>query len=262
MLAMAAFLAAQQQPSAPRSGWPCTGRLDPSYFRVAEGTGGHLLLLAPDEIGDSASLLLAFTSHPQTIFRLAGSVTPGLHDFQVPIDPSVESVVFSVSVQCLDSAYILDPSGALASGDAVTYRSTFRAERMVIVSQPQPGMWTVRIAGSGVAGVTVQAKSPLGIAGVEFSGAAGSTTFTPLPTFGVENTARLRIGRIAQPRASQVSGVGEPVGSLPLSPGETAGTYLSRFQPDAGGFRVMVVGRDEQGFDVQRMYAPLFAPLR
>jgi len=164
-------------------------------------------------------------------------------------------------VQCLDSAYILDPSGALAGGDAVTYRSTFRAERMVIVTQPQPGMWTVRVAGSGVAGVTVQAKSPLGIGDIEFS-AAGSTTFKPLPAFGVENTARLRIGRIAQPRASQVSGVGEPVGSLPLSPGETEGTYLSRFQPDAGGFRVMVVGRDEQGFDVQRMYAPLFAPLR
>jgi hypothetical protein len=261
MLVMAAFVAAQQQPSAPRSGWPCTGRLDPSYFRVAEGSGGHLLLLAPDEIADSASLFLAFTSHPQTIFRLAGSVTPGLHDFQVPIDPSVESVLFSVSVQCLESAYILDPSGALAGGDAVTYRSTFRAERMVIVRQPQPGMWTVRVAGSGVAGVTVQAKSPLGIGDIEFS-AAGSTAFKPLPAFGVENTARLRIGRIAQPRASQVSGVGEPVGSLPLSPGETEGTYLSRFQPDGGGFRVMVVGRDEQGFDIQRMYAPLFAPLR
>jgi hypothetical protein len=261
MLAMAAFVAAQQQPSAPRSGWPCTGRLDPSYFRVAEGSGGHLLLLAPDEIAESASLLLAFTSHPQTIFRLAGSVTPGLHDFQVPIDPSVESVVFSVSVQCLDAADVLDPSGAVASGDAVTDRSTFRAERMVIVRQPQPGMWTVRVAGRGVAGVSVQAKSALGIAAVEFS-AAGSTTFMPSPAFGVENTVRVRIGRIAQPQASRVSGVDEPLGPLPLSFGETEGTYLSRFLPDAGGFRVMVVGRDEQGFAVQRMYAPLFAPLR
>lgn len=261
MLAMAAFVAAQQQPSVPRSGWPCTGRLDPSYFRVAEGSGGHLLLLAPDEIGDSASLLLAFTSHPQTIFRLAGAVTPGLHDFQVPIDPSVESVVFSVSVQCLDAAYVLDPSGALASGDTVTDRSTFRAERMVIVRQPQPGVWTVRVAGRGVAGVSVQAKSPLGIAAVEFS-AAESTTFMPVPAFGVENTVRLRIGRIAQPQASRVSGVDESLGSLPLSPGETDGTYLSRFLPDAGGFRVMVVGRDEEGYAVQRMYAPLFTPLR
>ena len=258
---MAEFVAAQQQPSAPRSGWPCTGRLDPSYFRVAEGSGGHLLLLAPDEIADSASLLLAFTSHPQTLFRLAGSVTPGLHDFQVPIDRSVESVVFSVSVQCLDAAYVLDPSGALASGDRVAYRSTFRAERMVIVRQPQAGIWTVRVAGSGMAGVTVQATSPLGIAGVDFS-AAGNTTFRPLPTFGVENTVRMRIGRIAQTRASQVSGLDEPLGSLPLSPGETEGTYLSRFLPAAGGFRVMVVGRDEEGFAVQRMYAPLFAPVR
>lgn len=260
MLAIAGLVAAQQQPSVARSGWPCTGRLDPSYFRVAEGTGGHLLLLAPDEIADSASLLLAFTNHPQTVFRLAGSVTSGLHDFQVPIDRSVESVVFSVSVQCLDAAYVLDPSGAVASGDTVT-NYTFRAQRMVIVRQPQTGMWTVRVAGRGVAGVAVQAETALGIGGIEFS-AAGSTTFTPSPAFGVENTARLRIGRIAQPRASQVSGVGDPLGSLPLSPGETEGTYLSRFMPDAGGFRVMVVGKDEEGFAVQRMYAPLFFRLR
>src|SRR4029453_309911 len=158
MLARAEFVAAQQQPSVPRSGWPCTGRLDPSYFRVAEGSGGHLLLLAPDEIADSASLLLAFTSHPQTIFSLAGSVAPGLHDFQVPIDPSVESVVFSVSMQCLDAAYVLDPSGAVASGDAVSYRSTFRAERLVIVRQTQPGIWTIRVAGRGGGGPPVAAK--------------------------------------------------------------------------------------------------------
>jgi hypothetical protein len=169
-------------------------------------------------------------------------------------------VVFSVSVQCLDAAYVLDPSGAVASGDTVT-NYTFRAQRMVIVRQPQPGMWTVRVAGRGVAGVAVQATTTLGIGSVEFS-AAGSTTFTPSPAFGVENAARLRIGRIAQPRASRVSGVGDPLGSLPLSPGETEGTYLSRFLPDAGGFRVMVVGKDEEGFAVQRMYAPLFAPLR
>ena len=252
--------AQQQQPSNARSGWPCSGRLDPSYFRVAEGTGGHLLLLAPDEIGDSAALLTAFTNHPQTIFRLAGTVIPGLHDFQVPIDPSVESVVFSVSVQCLDAAYVLDPSGALVSGDTVTDLSAFRAERMVIVRRPPPGVWTVRVAGRGVAGVSVEANSPIGVVGLEFS-TGQSKTFTPLPAFGVENTLRLRIDRrIAQPQASLVSGVNEPLGSLQLTRDEAEGTYTSRFTPGRGGFRVMIVGRGADGFVIQRMYAPLFTP--
>jgi len=250
---------AQQQVPSGRAAWPCGGRLDPSYFRVAEGTGGQLLLLAPDEIGQSAPLLTAFTNHPQTIFRLAGSVTPGLHDFQIPIDPSVESVVFSISVQCLDAAYVLQPSGALAGGDGVTDLNTFRAERMVMVHHPQPGIWTVRVAGRGVAGVIVQAQSPLGIANIEFA-PVQTQTFTALPTFGAENVLRMRVGSgVGQLRASLVSGVDVPLGTLPLSPGDTEGTYLSRFTPSAGGFRVKIVGT-HQGFPVQRMYAPLFTP--
>jgi hypothetical protein len=216
--AAAVLSGAQQQPSNTRAAWPCGGRLDPAYFQVAEGTGGHLLLLAPEEIGDSTPLLTAFTGHPQTIFRLAGSVTPGLHDFQIPIDPSVESVMFSVSVQCLEAAYVLQPSGALAGGNDVTDLSNFRAERMVIVRRPQPGVWTVRVAGRGVAGVAVQARSPVGIAQVGFA-AAQSTRFTPLPTFGVENTLRMRIsGRLEQLQGSLVSGVDLRLATLSISP--------------------------------------------
>ena len=251
----------QQQPNR-RTAWPCGGRLDPSYFQVAEGSGGHLFLLAPEEIGDSAPLLIASTNHPQTIFRLAGSVTPGLHDFRVPIDPSVESVAFSVSVQCLEAAYVLDPSGALVSGDDVTDLSNFRAERMVIVKHPKPGIWTVRMSGRGVAGVSVQARTPLGIAQVEFAPAPG-TTFVPLPAFGVENALRLRIaGRLSQVQVSLVGGADVPLGTLTLAPGDTESSYLSRFTPRTEGFRVMIVGADEDGFTVQRMYAPLFTQLR
>jgi Aldo/keto reductase family len=71
------LVGAQQQTLNPRSGWPCGARLDTSYFQVAEGSGGHLLLLAPEEIGDAATLLTALGAHPQTICRLAGSLTPG-----------------------------------------------------------------------------------------------------------------------------------------------------------------------------------------
>ena len=159
----------QQQPSNPRSGWPCGARLDTSYFQVAEGSGGHLLLLAPEEIGDSATLLTAFGAHPQTIFRLAGSLQSGVHELRVPIDPSVESVLFSISVQCLQVAHVLRPSGLLASGDDVTDLAGFRAQRMVIVKRPEPGVWMIRVSGSGVAGVVAQARSAIGLTQVEFA---------------------------------------------------------------------------------------------
>ena len=174
------LIGAQQQTSTPRSGWPCGARLDMSYFQVAEGSGGHLLLLAPEEIGDSATLLTAVGSHPETIFRLAGSLKPGMHDLQVPIDPSVESVIFSISAQCLQVAHVLRPSGLPAGGEDVTDLSNFRAQRMVIVSRPEPGAWTIRVSGSGVSGVMVQARSAIGISQVQVA-PAGGTTLTRFP---------------------------------------------------------------------------------
>ena len=250
---------AQQQPSTPPGNWPCGGRLDASYFQVAEGTGGHLLLLSPEEIGDadSTTLLTAFGSHRQTIFRLAGSLTPGPHDFHVPIDSSVESVLFSVSVQCLHTVDVVRPSGLPASGEGVKDLSNFRAERMVIVTRPEPGIWTVSVSGSGVAGVVVQARTAIGISDVQFA-PGQSVNFTAIPSAGTENVVRLRLGgQLQDVQASLVSGVFAPIAKLPLEINESDGFYRSHFTPGRDGFRVLVVGKDSDGNVVQRMYAPL-----
>ena len=253
-------IGAQQQAPNPRSGWPCGARLDTSYFQVAEGSGGHLLLLAPEEIGDSATLLMAFGSHTQTIFRLAGSLKPGLHQLRVPVDPSVESVLFSISVQCLQVAHVLRPSGQLAGGDDVTELSSFRAERMVIVKRPEPGIWTIRVSGSGVAGVVAQARSAIGIAQVQFA-PSGSTSFTAVPTAGVENAVRIYVGgKPSEIKASLVSGEFRRIAELPLEAGD--GFYMSRFTPGPDGFRILIEGKDADGVAFQRMHAPLFAPMR
>jgi hypothetical protein len=265
ILMVPVLAAAQQQTPSRRSGWPCGARLDASYFQIAEGTGGRLVLLAPEEISDSATLLTAFESHPHTIFRLAGSVTPGLHEFRVPIDSSVESVVFSISVQCLQLAEVVRPSGTPVGGagnDDVTDMSNFRAERLVIVKRPEAGIWTVRVAGSGIAGVIVQARSGIGIEDFQFA-RAPDAAFGAIPAAGVENAVRIRLsGRVADVRASLVSGVLEPIVRLPLAVGETEGSYESRFTPGAQAFRLLIVGTDRDGFAFQRMYAPLIAPMR
>jgi hypothetical protein len=248
---------AQQQAPTARGAWPCGARLDTSYFQVAEGSGGHLLLLAPEEIADSATLLTAFGSHAQTIFRLAGAMTPGVHEFRVPVDPSVESVLFSISVQCLQVAHVLRPSGLVATGDDVTDLAGFRAQRMVIVKRPEPGVWTMRVSGTGVGGVVVQSRSAIGIAQVEFA-PARSTTFTALPTANVENVVRIRMsGQVAEVSASVVSGEFRRIAELPLELNETDGSYSSRFTPGAEGFRILIVGKDRDGVTFQRIQAPL-----
>ena len=256
------LVTAQQQRPNTAAGWPCGARIDSSFFRVAEGTGGHLLLLAPEEIGDSATLLTAFGDHPQTIFRLAGSMTPGLHEFTVPIDSTVESVLFSMSVQCLQTADVVRPSGALAVGDDVTDLPNFRAQHMVIVRRPEPGAWTVRVSGSGISGVVVQARSGIGISEPEFA-PARATTFAAIPSAGLQNSLRIRLsGRAFDLRASVVSGQFMLLAELPLALSETDGSYVSRFTPDAEAFRVVISGKDANGFAFQRMSAPLITPKR
>jgi hypothetical protein len=252
----------QQQSSSTRAGWPCGARLDTSFFQVAEGTGGHLLLLSPEEISDSTALLTAFGSHPQTIFRLAGILTPGPHEFQLPIDSSVESVLFSISVQCLEVVDVFRPSGVTATGDNVIQLSNFRAERMVIVKRPEPGIWTVRVSGSGVSGVVVQAKSSIGLGQVDFA-PIGSTTFTAIPSAGIENAVKIRVsGYASELQASLVNGVFLPIAKLPLQANEADRSYVSRFTPGVEGFRVVIAGKDSDGFVFQRVHAPLFTPVR
>jgi hypothetical protein len=252
----------QQTPKA-RAGWPCGARLDPSYFQVTEGSGGHLLLLAPAEIGDAAALLTAFGNHRETIFRLAGTINPGVHEFRMPIDSTVESVVFSISVQCLQTASVTRPSGTpLTAGDGVTDLSNFQAERMLIVQRPEAGVWTIRVSGSGVAGVMVQARTTLAIADLQFAG-AGSTAFTRVPSAGVENVVRIDLsGPAADVTASIVNAAFRRIAPLVLSAGDTQGSYVARFTPGAQGFRVAIEGKTADGVPFQRVHAPLFTATR
>ena len=189
-------------------------------------------------------------------------MNPGLHEFPVPIDSTVESVLFSISVQCLQTADVVRPSGAMAIGDDVTDLPNFRAQHMVIVKRPEPGMWTLRVAGSGISGVVVQARSGIGISQPEF--APGSqTTFAPIPTAAAENTLQIRVsGRASDLRASIVSGQFMLLAELPLTAGETDGTYMSRFTPGTEAFRVAVTGNDAAGVSFQRMSASLVTPMR
>lgn len=262
MATAAAVGGAQQQAPNVRAGWPCGAPLDLSYFQIAEGSGGHLLLLAPEEVGDSATLLTALGEHSQTISRIAGAMQPGLHEFRVPIDSSVESALFSIGVQCLQSAEVVRPSGAPATGDDVTDLSNFRAERMVIIRRPEPGTWTLRVSGTGISGIVVQARSAIGITQLDFASGA-STPFAAVPKAGTENLIRIRMaGNPSDVRASLVNGTLQRLAELPLAAGETEGTLVSRFTPGAGGFRVLVTGKDAEGNVFQRVSAPLLTPAR
>jgi hypothetical protein len=142
-------------------------------------------------------------------------------------------------------------------GDDAVSLLNFRAGQMVTIKRPEPGTWTLRIAGSGIAAVVVQAQSSLGIAPPEFA-PVSATSFSPVPSARRENVVRIRVnGRASALHATLVTGELLQLAELPLSTADTESTYLSRFTPGAQGFRVLLSGRDGNGFPFQRMSAPL-----
>jgi hypothetical protein len=194
--------------------------------------------------------------------RLAGDLKAGVHTFRVAGDPSVESLAVSISVQCLQTADVIDPSGVAVGGENVTDLSNVTGVRMVIVKRPVAGMWTLRVAGNGIGAVVVQARSNLALAQLAFA-AAGSSEFGPVPLPGVENIVRFTVtGRTRRLAASLVNAAFREIARLPLAAGDTPGSYVSHFTPGAEGFRVTITGTDEADAPFQRVEASLFTPRR
>ena len=135
--------------------------------QVSEGSGGQVFLLDPSEIASSATLLMARDGHDETLRRVVGELDPGVRTIDVHVDTSVERVLFSVSLQCLQEIEIVRPSGrpvaAVRSGrdvDGVSGGSPGGHP------QPEAGLWKVQLAGKGLVFLVVHARASLSLDGV------------------------------------------------------------------------------------------------
>src|SRR5688572_12090630 len=124
-------LAGQQQS---KPGWPCAGVVDPSYVDLAEATGGSVLLFGPTELEGTAIEMAASSRHSDTVFRSTARLDDGIHEFHVPLDSTIESVHFSLTLQCLNVANIVRPTGEHASpGDEGVEYGRFEAVHLVTI---------------------------------------------------------------------------------------------------------------------------------
>lgn len=259
----AAPAAAQDQQAPGRQGWPCAGRLDPTYLRAAEATGGQLFLFHPSEIADSGALMAASFTHRETLVRAAGTMQDGLHAFEVTIDGSVESVLFSVTVQCLQIVEIERPSGAmLQASDEGADDHLFEAGRVVTLRAPEPGTWTVRASGRGVFAVVVQARSALALGQVQLlerSGAELLPTIQPGAAGSRQLVAISLGGSTGAWHAGLVSATGESLGAVAAvrqGPG-SAYDWIGELTVPRVPFRIAVSGVDAAGLPFVRVHAPL-----
>ncbi len=237
--------------------------------QVSEGSGGQVFLLDPSEVASSATLLLARDGHDETLRRVVGELEPGVRTIDVDVDTSVERVLFSVSLQCLQEIEIMRPSGApVAAADPGVTWTAFQAGRQVGVAAPEAGLWKVRLAGKGLLFLVVHARASLSLDHVRLvrpGGRPGHEGFFRDDAPLVPGTNRLMeitvspgiLGPTFEMRGSTDERLGQlPPVRQPSSDDEQV--YLSEFRVPGVPFRVVVTGRDAAGKIVQRAQSALF----
>jgi hypothetical protein len=224
-------------------------------IQSAEGTGGVVLLLKPAEIEGAVAEMRGSDLHGAVVFRAVGQLGKGQYEFDIPLDSTIESAYFFVSMQCLEAVTLIRPSGDELRTDepGVEYRH-FEAVRMFTLPQPLPGPWRVRVSGRGFFSIFVKAATDVSLADVTFSGGRFPLKREP-QRVGVKMN-----GAISDIAFHFLSAGGAVLERLTLNPeeeGEDRRTYAGEVTPPAGDFRIAVTGVDERGFRVQRVESRL-----
>ncbi|OLD14172.1 MAG: hypothetical protein AUJ01_14295 [Acidobacteria bacterium 13_1_40CM_3_65_5] len=201
---------------------------------------------------------------------MAGSLVEGRHEFSVPIDSAVDGVMFSVSLQCLESVDVLKPR--------VTWSRTPRPESSInfVPAESSRCRNPNRASGGCACQATAWAFSWCRQRATRRSAESSSSakggrpgheglfpTHAP-PRAGVPQLLAIEInGTVSDVRARLVTSAFEQVAAFPLRESSSSADdheFVVAVTPPATAFRVVVSGVDGAGWPFQRVHAPLFEP--
>lgn len=248
---------AQQRQQGSSPGWPCAGTVDPAYVRLAEGTGGTALPFHPTEVSGAGVEMAASMRHDETVFRAGGQVVAeGLYEFNVPVDSTIESVYFLLSMQCLQVAEILTPTGdTLNVGAPGVEYHRFEAIHLAVVPKPAPGIWKVTLGGRGLLTFFVKATTALRLRSVDYRERGARLKSESKLGKKVEIEAMMT----GAPRDLAFQFVGANAAAirrldLTLSDeSDDSRSYVGEATTPTTSFRVAVTGYDANGFLFQRV---------
>jgi hypothetical protein len=249
VLFAAGFLYAQDgQKQGSRPGWPCVpGRaVDPTYLEVSESTGGQLFFFQRNEAAQGMVVINAPHTHPATVLRAVGNLA-GDRDFEFPVDAGMKSILVMASLQCRREIRVSRPSGAEANQSTSVQFLELQAGRIQQIDLPEPGMWKVRLSGTGLFVLSVQTKADVSLGRVAVS--------------AMRLEAHVS-GQVSNVRFQVIDAAGDPVASLDAVEPDEGGAYRSPVEPPVERFRIRVTGTDASGWPFQRTYPVLFRATR
>ena len=204
------------------------------------------------------------SKHKETIFRATGTLSTGSGEFSFPVDSTVESLMVSVTLQCLQSITVHRPSNTeVHSGEPDVDDNRFRSGQILIVVKPEAGPWRVKIAGMGLFFVVAQAKSAISLDNVQFvepGGRPGHEGLFPVKGplhLGEQRMLSMRMkAPHGEPTFRLVNSAGEVLEPLSMKlsdEGADDQEFLGKLLLKHAEFRVAVEGRDEGGYPYQRV---------
>lgn len=264
-------LAAQggQQQSRPFVPGTC-GRVDPTYIRTAEATGGQPMFLQPSEMAVAGHLMRSSVSSSSDALLYATAQLGGQkRSYSIPIDTSVKSVTFSLSFDAPGTKMTLQrPSGSsVVSGGGVEI-SEWTCGRIVTVESPDKGEWRVELTGTGRFWLRAEATSELYLLTAAFMylggrpGHEGYFRIAGQPVAGRPQLLRVTLsGKLQPPEFRFVSTAGETLQAIRMEGAGSSGDdheYMGTVTLPPQPFRVAVSGRDGNGLPFERWYLPQF----
>jgi von Willebrand factor A domain-containing protein 7 len=263
--------AAQQNPSRPFGPRSC-GPVDPSYIRVAEDTGGIPFFFHRSEVAQSTKFMLASTGENRvTLLWAKGSLQNNTREFLVPIDSTIEQIVFTLSTDNPDMKMeVFGSDNTPITAESHAEATDFTCGRFIIMRKPSAGSYRVRVQGSGRFWVSVEGKSEIFLHGVEFVELGGRP--------GHEGMFRIHgqplIGKPANLEAG-VAGDARKVSFALVTPenqviqllnlrsvqgDQDSHEFAGEFPLPNEPFRLVAMGTDQNGQYFQRVHAGLFRP--
>jgi hypothetical protein len=230
--------------------------------RTAEATGGQVFLFDRSEAGRSMVLMQYTDKHDDTIFRSTGTLSTGSREFTFPVDSTVESLLVTVTLQCLQSITVLRPTNTeVHAGEPDVNDNRFRSGQVLILTRPQAGAWRVRIAGIGLFFVVAQAKSSISLDNVEFVELGGRPAHEGMfPVKGPVHQGEQRTLSVdlkappGETRFRLINSAGETLEPLEMHAGEGGeGTFEGKLTLKHPAFRMAAEGHDAAGYPYQRV---------
>ena len=258
-----------QQQSRPFTPGTC-GRVDPTYIRTAEATGGQPMFLQPSEMAAAGHLMRSSVSSSSDALLYATAHLGGQErSYSVPVDTTVKSGTFTLSFDAPGTKMTLQrPSGsAVVSGGGVEI-SEWTCGRIITVDSPDKGAWRVDLSGTGRFWLRVEVNSELYLLTAGFMylggrpGHEGYFRIPDQPLFGRPQLLRVTLsGALQSAEFRFVSASGDTLEPFRMEAGASSGDdheYMGTVTLPPQPFRVAVSGRDGNGLAFERWYLPQF----